>query len=605
MPPPEAFPLARHVTAFAALIALVLAIAPPLIHGLAAMRLAESELGAEARAIAGIVTAFVNRNPELWTFEESRLASFLELQQDHHPREQRTLRDSAGAVIVRAGPAPRGGAVLRAIEPVRDFGRIAGSVEVTCPLWPVLADTAWLAAGAMLLALLAFLALRSVPLRLLDSAFRRMTHLATHDQLTGLPNRFLCQDRLAQAVMALRRPEDGMHPGLAVLCLDLDRFKEVNDTLGHPAGDAVLRATAERLRACLREGDTLARLGGDEFAIIQHDAGQPHAAAALAQRLIEAMEAPFTLEGRPFTIGTSIGIALATGGPGETPELLLRSADTALYAAKNDGRGSFRFFAEAMNLALRERRTLEADLRAALARGEFSLLYQPQVSFPDRRVVGVEALIRWDHPERGRVTPDRFIPLAEELGLLPQIGAWVLRQACTDARHWPGLRVAVNVSPHQIHAGGFERLVAGALDATGLPAGRLEIEITEGVLLAETERTLATLDALRQLGVTVAMDDFGTGYSSIGYLRRFPFDKIKIDRSFVSRMAEDPASAALVRAVLGMTEALGAIAAAEGVETSEQARLLAAEGCAEAQGWLFGKPLPPAAITAMLETAPA
>nr|WP_280845487.1 EAL domain-containing protein [Neoroseomonas nitratireducens] len=432
---------------------------------------------------------------------------------------------------------------------------------------------------------------------------RQVTHLATHDALTGLANRPVLMDRLGLALANARRDADD---AVALLCLDLDRFKEVNDTLGHAMGDALLREVGARLRAELRDTDTVARLGGDEFAIVQPAPNHPHAAEVLAQRIIDALSRPFDLGPHQVVVGVTVGIALARGRSHAGAEALLADADTALYSAKREGRGIFRFFAEEMNVALRERRALEADLRNALKRGEFALHYQPQVALDSGRLTGVEALLRWNQPTRGAVRPDAFIPLAEEIGLLPEIGAWVLRTACADALRWADVKVAVNVSVHQIHAGGFETLVARALAETGLPAERLEIEITEGVLLTHTDATVRTLEQIRALGVTVAMDDFGTGYSSLGYLQRFRFDKLKIDRSFVASLHDDPRAAAIVDAVLGITRALGVRANAEGVETPEQARMLAERGCDEAQGWLYGRPVPASAIdTLVAERLPA
>jgi diguanylate cyclase (GGDEF)-like protein len=466
-------------------------------------------------------------------------------------------------------------------------------VEVIRSQREVLAETGWLAIGSALLGGLAFLALRAVPLRLLRRAVERSHHLATHDQLTGLPNRTLFRDRLGQAAAAARR--DGLP--LAVLALDLDRFKETNDTLGHAAGDELLRQVAQRLAAGVRESDTVARLGGDEFAIIQRSATQPRDAESLARRLIAAVAEPYDLFGNRVTIGVSIGIAL---GPAVAPEELLRDADTALYRAKAEGRNTFRFFEAAMNAALRERRAMERDLRQALATGQLRLYFQPQVDLPSGRAVGLEALLRWEHPERGLLPPSAFIDLAEETGLLTAMGEWVLREACAVALRWPGLRMAVNISASQFQGTDFVRSVQQALAATGLEPGRLEIEITEGVLLTDTERTLEVLEALHALGVSVAMDDFGTGYSSLGYLQKFRFDKIKIDRRFVEHLGEDPRAMAIVRAVLGITQALGVRANAEGVEHLAEAELLAAEGCAEAQGYLFGRPVPEAELAALV-----
>ena len=377
---------------------------------------------------------------------------------------------------------------------------------------------------------------------------------------------------------------------VAVLCLDLDHFKSVNDTLGHPIGDSLLQAVAARIRACVRPTDTVARLGGDEFAIVQVSAAQPTGATALAARLIEQIGEPFEIEGHQVVIGASVGIAVAPDD-GSDPDCLLKNADMALYRAKEDGRGTYRFFEPAMDAKMQARRALELDLRKALVLGEFELFYQPLVRLDTDRVSGFEALLRWRHPQRGLVPPGEFIPLAEEIGLIGPIGAWVLKQACAEATRWPDhLKVAVNLSPVQFKNGTVVLDVVSALSASGLDPRQLELEITEAVLLQDTETTVATLTELRNLGVRISMDDFGTGYSSLGYLQKFPFDKIKIDRSFIRDLADRPDAIAIIRAVTGLGSSLGMSTTAEGVETEAQLRQLREEGCTEVQGYLFSEP---------------
>jgi diguanylate cyclase (GGDEF)-like protein len=387
-----------------------------------------------------------------------------------------------------------------------------------------------------------------------------------------------------------------------VLCLDLDHFKAVNDTLGHPVGDALLRTVGERLRSVLRETDTVARLGGDEFAVLQGAGGdpQPQAASALAKRVVDLVGRPYALEGHLVNVGASVGVALAPAD-GEDADALLKAADLALYRAKEEGRGTWRFFEPGMDARMRARRALELDLRKALALREFELAYQPQLDLGSDRVAGFEALLRWQHPERGLIPPAEFVPLAEEIGLIAPIGEWVLRTACREAAGWPeGVGVAVNLSPAQFKSHHLVPAVRAALAASGLPGRRLELEITEGVLLQDNEANLATLRELRALGVRVAMDDFGTGYSSLSYLRSFPFDKIKIDRSFVSGLATDPESAAIVRAIAGLGASLGMATTAEGVETAEQMRRIRAEGCLQVQGYLVSRPVPAAEVAALI-----
>jgi diguanylate cyclase (GGDEF)-like protein/PAS domain S-box-containing protein len=426
-------------------------------------------------------------------------------------------------------------------------------------------------------------------------AEERIAHLAHHDTLTGLPNRLLFRERMDNAIARARRGK-----GFAVLCLDLDRFKEVNDALGHPIGDALLCAVANRLRAELRETDTLARLGGDEFAVIQSSANQPCEATALARRLVEAVSAPFHIGNHQISVGTSIGAAVAPDD-GLDPDALLRAADMALYRAKADGRGTWHFFEPGMDARIQMRRALELDLRRALASEEFEVHYQPIVRVATRQVSGLEALVRWRHPERGLVPPDRFIPLCEEIGLIVPLGEYVLARACADAVQWPGApKIAVNLSPAQFTSPGLVEAVSTALAATGLEPERLELEITETVMLQENEVTLATLYRLKALGVRIAMDDFGTGYSSLSYLQRFPFDKVKIDRCFIRDLGQSRQSNAIVRAMADLCGGLDMITTAEGVETEEQFAVLRRKGCDEAQGYLFSRPLPGCEIPKML-----
>ena len=383
------------------------------------------------------------------------------------------------------------------------------------------------------------------------SAEKQIAHMARHDALTDLPNRTLFRERLGSALATVQRGDQ-----LAVLYLDLDRFKGVNDTLGHQMGDELLKLVAGRLRNCVREADTVARVGGDEFAVIQVGIERPTDTAALARRIGEAVRAPYDIAGHAVVVDTSIGIAVAPSD-GTEPDVLIKGADMALYGAKADGRGTYRFFEPAMDARMKARRELEIALRKALAAGDFDLHYQPLVGVEDNRITGCEALLRWKHPERGMISPAEFIPVAEEIGLIVPLGEWVLRKACADAALWPDdIKVAVNLSPIQVMNQNLVTVVVGALAAAGLPARRLEVEITESVLMQNTEMTMAALHRLRQLGVRISMDDFGTGYSSLSYLRSFPFDKIKIDRSFISGLPDGSDSIAIVRAVAGLARSL-------------------------------------------------
>jgi diguanylate cyclase (GGDEF)-like protein len=413
----------------------------------------------------------------------------------------------------------------------------------------------------------------------------QIAYMAHHDALTGLPNRVQFREKMNAAIERIARGET-----LAVHCLDLDYFKAVNDTLGHPVGDALLQEVSARIRECVRPSDAVARLGGDEFAILQVALEQPADTTILAARLIKQISQPFDIQGHQVVIGTSIGIALAPAD-GSDPDVLMKNADMALYRAKEDGRGTYRFFEPGMDARMQARRVLELDLRKALARDEFDVFYQPLIRLQGQQIIGFEALLRWRHPERGLVLPEQFVPLAEDIGLIVPIGAWVLRQACREAANWPSsIKVAVNLSPVQFKNGAVVCDVKSALEASGLDPHRLELEITEAILLQNTETTISTLNELRQLGVRIAMDDFGTGYSSLGYLRKFPFDRIKIDRSFIGDLGKKHDSVAIVRAVTGLASTLGIPTTAEGVETIEQYRQIEEEGCTEVQGYLFSEP---------------
>jgi diguanylate cyclase (GGDEF)-like protein/PAS domain S-box-containing protein len=423
----------------------------------------------------------------------------------------------------------------------------------------------------------------------------RITHMARHDALTGLPNRVLLRSRMEDALARVRRGEQ-----MAVLCLDLDHFKSVNDTLGHQVGDQLLKAASARLQECVREIDTVARLGGDEFAILQADIQRTEQAGILAERLVAALREPFDIEGHHVVIGTSVGVSFAPED-GLDPDVLLKNADMALYRAKADGRGSCRYFEAAMDAQLQERRCLEIDLRRALAESEFELYYQPLVDTMHHRITGFEALLRWRHPERGLVSPAEFIPLAEEIGLIVPLGEWVIRQACREAVNWPDeVKVAVNLSPAQFKSQHLYRSIIDALADSGLSPYRLELEITESVLLHDSEATLSLLHKLRDLGVRTAMDDFGTGYSSLSYLRSFPFDKIKIDRSFIRDLSESADSLAIVRAVASLGASLGMATTAEGVETKAQLDQIREQGCTEMQGYYFSSPRPAGEVAALL-----
>jgi diguanylate cyclase (GGDEF)-like protein len=423
----------------------------------------------------------------------------------------------------------------------------------------------------------------------------KMSHMAMHDALTNLPNRIFFRETIESRLAHLARDQK-----FAVLCLDLDNFKNVNDTLGHGFGDNLLCQVADRLRNCLREDDRVARLGGDEFAILQASISEPSETTSLMTRIIEVIGAPFDLDGHHVVVGVSIGVALAPAD-GADPNEILKRADMALYRAKAEGRDTYRFFEPEMDARMQARRSLELDLRKAVTNGEFELYYQPLINLKTGQISGFEALIRWNRPDRGIVLPGDFIPLAEETTLIIPIGEWVLRQACAEAAKWPShISIAVNLSPVQFKTGNVAQTVINALAYAGLPARRLELEITESVLLLNSDSILITLHQLRAMGVRISMDDFGTGYSSLSYLRSFPFDKIKIDRSFIHNLSSNEDSMAIIRAVTGLGNSLGMTTTGEGVETNEELDYLRREGCTEAQGYIFGEARPAKEVRPLL-----
>jgi diguanylate cyclase (GGDEF)-like protein/PAS domain S-box-containing protein len=424
----------------------------------------------------------------------------------------------------------------------------------------------------------------------------RIAHMAHHDGLTNLPNRDFYQHHLRRA---LERNNAG-NKRVAVLCVDLDLFKNVNDSFGHPMGDCLLKLVAERLRSEVRGDNLVARLGGDEFAIILAADVSPNEASDFADRLIEMLSDRYDIDGTEVVVGASIGIALSPGD-GATSEQLMRNADMALYRAKSDGGGVHRFFEKEMDRQAQKRRDLERDLRRAFSNGEFELHYQPLVDIAVERISGFESLLRWRHPEKGMISPAEFVPVAEDIGLIVSLGEWVLREACSEAVKWPAdVKVAVNLSAVQFRSRNLVQAVISALAHSGLSPRRLELEITESVFLAETEANLAMLHKLRELGVSISMDDFGTGYSSLSYLRSFPFDKIKIDRSFVKDLAQRSDCVAIVRAISGLGRSLNITTTAEGVETVDQLDWLRAEGCNEVQGFLFSAARPASEIATLL-----
>jgi diguanylate cyclase (GGDEF)-like protein len=601
--------VAKMTTMMAAFIALLIAFFVPVAYFELHQNYIEGGLEADASNLAYRLSQVVSDHPLMWQFRADMLTEIVSRFAEHNAKEHLQIHLFADDdLILELGAhdhdvgAPWLTDWLASVvsHPIYDSGRVVGRAELCFSLHPLAYQTAHLSVWTMLLGLVIFGFLRYVPLRALDRALKEVSYLASHDPLTDLPNRTLFRDRLQRALAQSERRDDRV----AVLCFDLDHFKDVNDTLGHGIGDVLLGQVTDRVSKLIRPSDTLARLGGDEFAVIQAELDQPDGVAVLAQRIIDALAEPFELSGHEVVIGASVGIALYPEDQTD-PDHLLRNADLALYRAKAEGRGVYRFFEEDMNLRLQQRKSLEAALRRALAEDQFELHYQPQVGLDGERVKGVEALIRWHHPERGVVSPGDFIPLAEETGIIIPITEWVLRRACLDTRDWGQLSVAVNLSPAVFKHQDLVGMIAGILEETGFDPRRLELEITETSLLQDADRALATLTALKELGVRVAMDDFGTGYSSLSYLQRFPFDKIKIDRSFVSKLTDDTDAVAIISAVINLGRNLGMSTTAEGVETSDQAVFLTGQGCEEVQGFYYARPMPAAEMATLVAAAEA
>jgi len=429
----------------------------------------------------------------------------------------------------------------------------------------------------------------------------QMTHSAQHDLVTNLPNRLLLNDRITQAIALARR----QHRPIAVIFLDLDRFKYINDSLGHATGDKLLQSVSKRLLAGVRRSDTVSRQGGDEFVILLSEIAYPEVAATSARKILLSLSAPHSIEGHDLHINGSIGISVYPED-GEDAETLIKNADTAMYHAKESGRNNFQFFKADMNLKAVERQSLEGSLRRALEREQFLLHYQPKVNLDTGEITGVEALVRWQQPDRGLVPPSQFVPIAEDCGLILPIGRWVLREACRQARAWqdaglPPLPIAVNVSAVEFRDKGFVQGVRTILSETGLEARYLELELTEGVLMDDAESTASILQELKMMGVHLAVDDFGTGYSSLSYLRQFPIDVLKIDQSFVQQITADPDDSTLVSAIINMGKSLKHQVVAEGIETQLQRAYLQTQQCAEGQGYLFSRPLAAAQFALLLQ----
>lgn len=601
MPQTSDGPFVKLAGGLALFTALAIAILPPLGFYGAGYLATNSEVKSEIAFKAKQISQLISGNPEFWRFEDNRISQLLKSDHDAAHIEYLSVVDAENSLIAKS-PAEQPGMTWPSItqsEDLLDFGQPVGQITITRSLEGVTQLSLLIGLFSILAASLVYWALRVIPVRLLQRAWTRISFLATHDTLTGLPNRAMFLDGLNTA---LERVQGAKVPVL-VYSLDFDRFKDINDSLGHAAGDLLLKIAASRIQNCLRPEDMLARLGGDEFAIFQAGISDPVWAAKVAARIIKVIKEPFDLDGHEAVVGTSIGIAIVEPGHLISSDDLLRQADLALYKSKNGGRGAFHFFHEKMDAELQERKLLEVDLRRALRQEEFELHYQPQIDLNTNRIIGVEALLRWHHKRRGNVTPGEIIPIIESSGMMAPLTEWILNRACRETLHLGDVRVAVNLSPSLFLQHGLVSMVKDALLTSGFPAHRLELEITEEVLISDAERTLEALVELRSLGVQIAMDDFGTGYSSLGYLRRFPFSKIKIDRSFIGDVGGNLGVQAIVGAIINMGHALNMNVIAEGVETMEQADILRAAGCEEAQGFLYSRPMRSKDVQLLLNSA--
>jgi diguanylate cyclase (GGDEF)-like protein len=586
-------------------IVLLAAVALPVAEYFLELQFQRGSLASEAKARAFVVGQRVAANPQLWMFEVLRLEEHL--RQDIMPAghgDRRTVLDAQGAPVAEhaLGPAPTW-PVISHLEPLYENGRLAGWVQMQRSLRSEVQDAGAHGVASVLVgALLAFV-LTQLPLRRLRHVEDELAHKAYHDDLTGLYNRDAFRRLLSEGVALARR--DGLQ--LAVLYIDLDRFKAINDSMGHDAGDEALRGVAARLRACVRADDVVARLSGDEFAMLL-DVTKGNA-QALADKLLERFETPFVINGRQWHLGCSVGVATYPEH-GHEPDRLLACADTAMLNAKAGGRSASRLYHDAMEDSVLRRVQIEDDLRGALERHEFLLHYQPLVDLRTGRIKGSEALLRWAHPQRGLVPPVEFISVLEDTGMIHAVGQWVLEEASRQMRQWldaglPMQQVSVNVSPRQFaRQDDFVEGVREALAAAGLPPRHLQLELTEGTLMSNSAQSQVLLGDLQRLGVDLAIDDFGTGYSSLAYLRSFPVSVLKVDRSFVRDMQANEQSASIVKAVVQMAHSLNLSVTAEGIETDDQRRALEALGCDTGQGYGLGRPMAAAALQALCTAAP-
>lgn len=569
--------------------ALGVAMVPPLSFHLAGTFATRGAVTSEIEFTAKEISRLISENPEYWTFEGDRITNMLATETEPGQTvyfEVTTAERDKVASFPAQSPGFRWPTVQE-VRPLKEFGHTVGHLSLTRSLEGLTKSSLLIGVFSSLLAVFVYWALRVVPVRLLKRAWSRLSHMASHDALTGLFNRSHFLERLDKSLSEHGRSGERT----VVYSVDFDRFKEVNDTLGHAAGDELLRLAAARMANSVRGQDTLARLGGDEFALFQTGKIDAVQASETATTLIKKLSEPFILNGQETLIGASVGITMSESDGVADADLLLRQADLALYEAKRNGRGVYQFFEVEMDAELTARKALEHDLRRALQDQCFEIHYQPQIDLETRTVLGVEALLRWHDDQRGNVPPTQIIPVIENAGMMWDLTSWILHKACEQTKSWGDLRLAVNLSPSLFQRAGLVDMVQGILQETGFPANRLELELTEEVLVSDADQALRALTQLRGIGVQIAMDDFGTGYSSLGNLRKYPFSRLKIDRAFVHDLDRSESVRTIVGAIVQMGKALGMQVIAEGVESATQLRWLERSGCDEAQGFFFAAPL--------------
>ena len=587
--------IARGTTTVAVIATLLVTLAVPAIFFFFGYTNLASELRAESHFLSQNLSTFVSRNPKLWQFETSRIEDMLRawdrkhIAHDGHKVAIARVLDANGATVAVHGANDKELSLntIAVHRSVFDSGREVGTLILKRSIVELIDNTALVFLVCLGAGLTLFYLLRVVPIRALTDTARQVTFLATHDELTRLPKRRMLASALSDAI-ATARQTDGL---VGVMMIDLDKFKDINDGYGHHIGDAALCSVAERMTAARGRNGILARVSGDEFCLVLPAIEGRNYAIGVAEALLESAARPILVEGHKLHIGASIGIAVFPQD-GATGDELMVNADAALCQVKADGRGAFRLFDQAMREREEFRRMIERDMHAALEAEQFVMHYQPQIDLRTGKLVGVEALVRWRHPERGFISPADFIAVAEESGLIGRLGEWILTRSCLDAAQWGGIKVSVNISPVQFREPAFAAKISRILSETELFPWLLDLEVTEGVLISDTEKVLDIVLLLKKLGIGLSLDDFGTGFSSLRYLQKFPFDKLKIDRSFVRDINKDVKDAAIIRAAISMGRTMGLRINAEGVETEDQMDQLSAMGCDEIQGFFYSRPVP-------------